>query len=725
MKVSKVALAALACAVALAAALALAAVAHWTAPTDAAAAAPQATSTPAAAEAQPASASTYLARPSTSGQLQVVGTQLCDAAGNPVQLRGVSTHGLAWFPQYVNQPLFDELSTQWDANVVRLALYTAEYGGYCEGGDQQALKDLVRSGVNFATHADMYVIVDWHILSDGNPLTYLDQAKAFFAEMSASLAGNDNVIYEICNEPNSGTTWDQVVAYANEVIPVIRANAPNAVVLVGTPTWCQEVDKAAAAPLAFDNLMYTFHFYAATHTGALRQTMAAAQDAGLPIFVSEYGICDASGNGALDLDQANQWIATLNARGISYVNWSLCNKAESASIIDSSCSKVSGFYVSELTPAGQWLLEMLTGALDLSGYDDDTGGGGGKAPTDVTRTYGQLEVTCTVAKTWSSGNATTTLYAVSVTNVGSAAVDSWSFTLPFTGAFQLSDTPWCCTYEAGDATLTLGNLDWNGHLESGATYANVGFAVTGAVVAPLDCTDLGHESGLARAEDTVSPTCAAPGSYNLVVRCSRCGEVLSSTPRTIPALTECAAQVFTDVSPSAWYHSTMDYVWSKRLLTGYNATTMAPDDTTNRAMFVTMLWRQAGCPAVAEDAPFQDLTASWYRQSVNWAYDTGVTSGLNATSFGPDQQVTREQIACFLRNYALMEGLDVSQVDDSALRAFPDNARVSSWARQSVGWATFMHVINGANGRIKPQASATRAECAAMLFNYNVYVAAE
>ena len=296
------------------------------------------------------------------GALQVIGTQLCDGNGNAVQLRGISTHGLAWFPDYVNAELFRELHDEWKANVVRLAMYTAEYGGYCSGGDQQKLKQLIADGVQYATDNDMYVIIDWHILSDGDPNAHKEDAKAFFAEMSETYSGYDNVLYEICNEPNGGTSWGSIKSYAEEIIPVIRENDEDAVILVGTPNWSQYVDQAAADPItAYSNIMYTLHFYAATHTDGLRSTMAAAIDAGLPVFVSEYGICDASGNGAIDEKQANAWVELMDRYGVSYVAWDLSNKSETSAVFKNSCSKRSGFTQEDLSSSGRWLYDMLTG----------------------------------------------------------------------------------------------------------------------------------------------------------------------------------------------------------------------------------------------------------------------------------------------------------------------------------------------------------------------------
>lgn len=294
-----------------------------------------------------------------SGKLKVEGTHLVDADGNIVQLRGISTHGIAWFPEYVNYESFRALKEEFGANVIRLAMYTGESGGYCTDGDRENLKKLVENGVNYATELDMYVIIDWHILSDGNPNTYKAEAISFFDEMSEKYAGNDHVIYEICNEPNGSTDWADVKAYAREVIAVIRANHRDAVILVGTPSWSQEVDKAAADPIDDDNVMYVLHFYAATHKEELRSKMQTAIEGGLPVFISEFSICDASGNGGLDYDSADKWLDIINQYKISYVGWNLSNKNESSAILKPSCNKTAGYTTDDLSDSGRWLVESF------------------------------------------------------------------------------------------------------------------------------------------------------------------------------------------------------------------------------------------------------------------------------------------------------------------------------------------------------------------------------
>lgn len=297
----------------------------------------------------------------SAGRLHVKGTKLVDKKGHEVQLRGVSTHGLSWYPQYVNDKCFAQLHDKWGANVVRLAMYTEEYNGYCSGDakNRSDLKKRIKKGVRLAKKHKMYVIVDWHILSDGNPNSHKKEAKAFFREMSREFKGYNNVIYEICNEPNNGTSWKEIKSYAKSVISTIRKNDKKAVIVVGTPTWSQDVDQAAADPIKGDNIMYALHFYAATHKTDLRNKMTAAINKGLPVFVTEYGICDASGNGAIDKKEADRWIQTMDEYGVSYIAWNLSNKQESSSIIKSSCPKVSGFKKSELSDEGRWLYHLL------------------------------------------------------------------------------------------------------------------------------------------------------------------------------------------------------------------------------------------------------------------------------------------------------------------------------------------------------------------------------
>ncbi len=289
------------------------------------------------------------------GKLNVSGTDIIDKNGNKFQLKGISTHGLQWFPQYVNQEAFNYMKEEWGINAIRLAMYSDKNVGYTT-----QLHQVVSNGVEYAKNAGLYVIIDWHILSDGNPNTNKTSAISFFKEMSNKYKDYDNVIYEICNEPNGDVQWKRdIKPYAQEVITEIRKIDDDAIIIVGTPTWSQDVDIVAKDPITgYKNIMYSLHFYAATHKDYLRQKAKAAIDAGLPIFVSEFGICDASGNGDIDINEANQWIDFLNNNNVSWICWNLSNKEESSALLKNT-DKVTNWADDELSEEGRWLLQSL------------------------------------------------------------------------------------------------------------------------------------------------------------------------------------------------------------------------------------------------------------------------------------------------------------------------------------------------------------------------------
>ena len=290
------------------------------------------------------------------GQLSVKNGQLVDKSGKGYQLRGMSTHGLTWFPEFVNESAFKTLRDDWNTNVVRLAMYVDEWGnGQCYMGNKSGSLELLEKGVDICVKLDMYVIIDWHVLNPGDPSKYTNEAKSFFEKVSKRYAKYPNVIYEICNEPNGGASWSgNIKPYAEKIIPVIRKNAPNSVIIVGTPTWSQEIDKPLSDPLNYKNVMYAFHFYAATHAG-LRSNVENCVAQGLPVFVSEFGTCDASGGGANDFNETQKWLSYFDKQGISYCNWSICNKDETCSVLRPGTSANGNWSESDLTENGKWM----------------------------------------------------------------------------------------------------------------------------------------------------------------------------------------------------------------------------------------------------------------------------------------------------------------------------------------------------------------------------------
>ena len=297
------------------------------------------------------------ARPSVNGRLHVEGTQLTDADGGAVQLRGVSTHGLTWYPDFITQSLFCQVSEDWNCNLIRLAMYASIYAG----DERENSYTLMKKGIEAAVAADMYVLVDWHMLEKGNPNEELAEALDFFGRITAEFADCPNLIFEICNEPNGETDWADVLDYANQVIPVIRQNIPEAVIVVGTPEYDRNLAGAVLRPLAYDNVMYVLHFYAATHHEGLRGELEAALDAGLPVFISECGICEADGDGTIDFESAAAWFRFLNENKISYAVWSLSDKDESSAFFRPGFDPSSTVRDQDLTTSGLWIRQLIRG----------------------------------------------------------------------------------------------------------------------------------------------------------------------------------------------------------------------------------------------------------------------------------------------------------------------------------------------------------------------------
>lgn len=286
------------------------------------------------------------------GRLQVKNGKLCDQSGNPVQLKGMSSHDLKQYPFQTNT--LANLVRDWHVSVVRAAMYTDSYGSSYIRDPQ--VKQNVKLIVEEAIRNDVYVVVDWHILADGNPNRYKDQAKAFFEEMAGNYGGHPNMIYEICNEPNGAdVTWKEIKSYAGFIIPAIRAIDTNAIIIVGTDTWSQGIRAAADDPLDFPNVLYALHFYAGSHRGELRANADYALSRGAAIFVSEWGLTDYSGKGKLYHDEAGKWLAWMNQHQISWANWSFSNCDEGSAALNPGADMNGPWPMSDLSPSGIWI----------------------------------------------------------------------------------------------------------------------------------------------------------------------------------------------------------------------------------------------------------------------------------------------------------------------------------------------------------------------------------
>ena len=271
---------------------------------------------------------------SYNGWLKIENNTLVNERKEKIRLKGISTHGLQWYSKYANYDMMKSLKEELGINLFRIAMYTEE-NGYIYN---KSLKNKVEEIVENAKKLDMYVIIDWHILSDGDPLMHKEEAKEFFREMSLKYKDYPNVIYEICNEPNGNVTWENnIKPYAEEVIKEIRENSKKSIIIVGTPTWDQEVDKPAKNKINDELVMYALHFYSGTHTEWLRERVKEALK-DIPIFVSEWGVSDASGNGGVYKEETIKWINFMKENNLSYAVWSLSDKNESSALLVSGAS---------------------------------------------------------------------------------------------------------------------------------------------------------------------------------------------------------------------------------------------------------------------------------------------------------------------------------------------------------------------------------------------------
>lgn len=299
---------------------------------------------------------------SENGQLYVCGTQLCNENGEPIQLRGMSTHGLQWYSQCVNDDSLDALAYDWGADVIRLSMYIQE-DGY--ESDPEGFTALVNELIEEATDRDMYVIVDWHQLSPGDPHYNLDLAKEFFELIADLHSDKTNLLYEVANEPN-GVSWSSIKDYHEEIIPVIREQDPDSVILLGTRAWASlglseggDETEVINDPVDADNIMYTFHFYAATHDDEYLDAFDRASDQ-LPMFVTEFGTQTSTGDGENDFDMSQQYIDLMVDKQISWVNWNFSDDHRSGAVFETGTCPGGPYGSESLKPAGQWIYDRIS-----------------------------------------------------------------------------------------------------------------------------------------------------------------------------------------------------------------------------------------------------------------------------------------------------------------------------------------------------------------------------
>jgi len=297
------------------------------------------------------------------GKLKASGNKLIGSkSGSPVQVRGVSLFwsNTGWGgDRFFTATAVNAMVDDWKSEVIRVPIGYSESGGYST--DPSNLTR-VKTAINAAIAKGVYVVIDWHSHNAHNELS---AATSFFSDMAQTYGSKDHVIFELYNEPTptNGGTWANIKTYANSVISTIRQYSDN-LILVGTPSWDQEVNVAAGSQVSDpkNNIAYVFHFYAYSHPrSAFESNVNAVLSAGYPVFVSEYGTVDASGDGRHDAESSNAWHTYMDANKISSCAWSLNDKKEAAAFFGtgSTFNMSSWTNTSSMTASGQYIFNKL------------------------------------------------------------------------------------------------------------------------------------------------------------------------------------------------------------------------------------------------------------------------------------------------------------------------------------------------------------------------------
>lgn len=279
------------------------------------------------------------------GNLQLVGTQLSDSKGKPVRLVGTSFGWNNWHSKYYTKGAVKWLKEDWNVNVVRAAMGIEPNGAYLQKPEQN-LKD-IETVIDAAIKEGIYVIIDWHAHK-----IHPKEAKDFFDKMSKKYGKYPNVIYEVFNEPEK-QSWEEVKSYAEDIIKTIRKNDPDNIILVGCPEWDQRIDLVQNNPIKnVTNVMYTVHFYAATHTQWLRDRTDEAIASGIPVFISESAGMEASGDGKFDFSEWQRYIDWMDDKKLSWITWSISSKDETCSMLLPTASADGNWKLSDLKTSG-------------------------------------------------------------------------------------------------------------------------------------------------------------------------------------------------------------------------------------------------------------------------------------------------------------------------------------------------------------------------------------
>ncbi|MEL6534305.1 MAG: cellulase family glycosylhydrolase [Bacteroidota bacterium] len=318
-----------------------------------------------------------LAQVTQNGNLSVNGNRIVNQSGEAVSFSGMSYFwsNQGWGAErFYNAQSVAWLKNDWGASIVRAAMGVEDAGGYIDNPANN--KARVQAVVDGAIANDMYVIIDWH---SHHAEWNTAEAVSFFQEMATLYGNTPNVIYEIYNEPLQVSWSGTIKPYAETVVNAIRAIDPDNLIIVGTPTWSQDVDQAANDPINNTNIAYTLHFYAGTHFQSLRDKANYALSQGVALMVTEWGTVNANGDGGVAQASTDAWVDWMKANDLTNCNWSVHDKVEGASALQSGASSNGGWSAGDLTPSGTKVKSIISGW----GGGSSGGGDGGDGGSDV------------------------------------------------------------------------------------------------------------------------------------------------------------------------------------------------------------------------------------------------------------------------------------------------------------------------------------------------------
>ncbi len=295
------------------------------------------------------------------GQLRVTNGKITGANGAPASLAGPSFFwsNTDWgMARFYNEDAVTYFAQDWKAGIVRAAIAGEQDGSYLDQPDANIAR--AEAIIEGAIANGIYVVVDWH---SHHAEDHAEQAEIFFRHIAGKYGHTPNLIYEIYNEPLDTTDWQSTVKpYAERLIASIREIDPDNLIIVGTQTWSQDVDKAALNPVrGFENIGYALHFYAGSHSAELRQRAEQAIKAGLPIMVTEWGSVGYSGDGDVDRASSEAWMAFVRRHQLSHMIWSVSDKREGAAMLVPGVRSRGGWTSGELTESGRFAREIVRG----------------------------------------------------------------------------------------------------------------------------------------------------------------------------------------------------------------------------------------------------------------------------------------------------------------------------------------------------------------------------